>query len=178
MKSIHAIAIAVLLSGNAFSQHPPLNTDVGVVVTDNDTVKQKTRRFWVKAKGYLSEDKATFTEDAQQTLADLGKEIDKVADKVTVTAPPCFLTRLLSLRQQHQHLSFKLQELTAEAIKTRLSGPRYAFDKCVASLEAAIEQADDEADVLARIGSTEKLEAKKRFPWSRSAPEGRSGSHA
>lgn len=163
MKTVIAITVAALLSGNAFGQapSPPPPPIGGDVITETDTVKLKTRRFWVKNKGFLSENKIEFTESAQQMLTDFGKEIDKVAGKVMVAAPVYFLTRLQALRQQHQHLSLKLQELTGEAIKTRMSGPRFDFERCVASLEAAIEQADEEADVLAKMSSPEKLEARK-----------------
>ena len=158
MKPILALTIGALLSGSAFSQHPTIISDAG---TSAESVKQKTRRVWVKAKAYLSEDKAAFMEGAQQTLTDLAMEIDTVAAKVGVVAPAYFLTRLQSLRQHHEYLRLKLRELTDEAIKTRLSGPRYAFDKCVGSLEAAIEQAGDEAELLGKLYSPAKLEAKQ-----------------
>jgi hypothetical protein len=162
MKTILVMTIAALLSESAFSQHPPLAEPApGAVVSDKDPVKQKTRRFWVKAKGFQAEDEAAFTAGAQQALMDLGKEIDRVAGKVPVTTPLYFLTRLQALRQQHQYLQVKLQALTAGAIKTRQSGPRHAFEECVNSLASALDQADDEADMLITAGSPEKLEARK-----------------
>ena len=101
MKTVIVLSVAGLLSGNLFGQgsspaSPPIGGDV---LTDADTIKLKTRRFWVKANGFVSEDKATFTEGTQQALNELSKEIDKVAGKVTVTAPVYFLTRLQALRQ-------------------------------------------------------------------------------
>lgn len=138
-----------MLAGSAFAQAPAAQP-----VSDpaaKETVREKARNLWIKSKGYLSENESTFKEGAQQTLTDLGKEIDAVTAKSGATPPAYFQTRLQSLKQQHQYLAGKLGELNAEAIKTRLSGPRYAFDKGVGSLESAIDHADDEADTLAKV---------------------------
>lgn len=161
MKTFLPVVIAASLCADLVSQTPSPEIKGGDVITHVNTAKQKTRRLWARPKAFLSEDKATFTEGAQQTLTELSKEIDKVAAKIPVTAPMYFLTRMQALRQQHQFLTLKLQVLTAEAVMTPQSGPRAAFEKCVTSLEAAIEQAEDEADVLAKLGSPEKLEAKR-----------------
>lgn len=149
MKTIPITLLSALLMGSALClAEPP--------ATDKETMTQKMKDFWIKSKGYLSEDWATFKEGAQQTLSDLNKEIDAVAAKPGASAPVYFQTRVQSLRQQHEHLSAKLGELNSESIKTRLSGPRYAFDKGVASLEAALAQADSDADTIVKITSPEK----------------------
>lgn len=153
MKTILITTIAAMLTGTAFSQAPASGTPPA---PGSETVSQKARNFWIKSKGYLSENETTFKEGAQQTLTDLGKEIDTVSTKAGATPPMYFQTRLQSLKQQHQHLAVMLSGLNGEAVKTRMSGPRYAFDKCVGSLEEAIDQADDEADVLAKIHRPEK----------------------
>ena len=68
---------------------------------------------------------------------------------------------LQALRQQHEYLRRKLGELGDKDIKDRKAGPRFAFDNCLISLEAAIDQAGDEADSLAKLYSPAKLEAKQ-----------------
>lgn len=123
-------------------------------------MREKARNFWIKSKGYVSEDQTTYTQGAQQTLSDLGKEIDEVAAKAGSAPPGYFKTRLQSLREQHSQLSTVLPDLSADAIKTRTSGPRYAFDETLDSLEKAIDQADNEADKLAKINSPEKRDTK------------------
>ncbi len=177
MKTLPAMIIAALLSGSASGQIPvpppptPPNTvgdlnapppkTVGDVVTAIGNVKHKLRKTWVNAKAAMSEDKGIYTEGARQNLADLAMEIDTVATKMGVVAPTYFLTRVQALRQHHDYLRLKLGELSDKDIKDRKSGPRYAFDNCIGSLEAALDQADDEADSLAKLYRPAKLEAKQ-----------------
>ncbi len=151
MKAILLPIAAAALVATAWSEVSPANPQ-----PDQTTIAEKARDLWTKSKGYLSEDLPTYKAGAQQTLTDLGKEIDTVTTKAGATPPLYFQTRLQSLKQQHEHLGMKLAELDGAAVKTRMSGPRYAFDRCVASLEAAIDQADDEADVLAKVASPAK----------------------
>ncbi len=116
-----------------------------------ESVTQQMHNFWVKSKAYLSDDWATFKEGAQLTLSDLTKQIDAVATKAGTAAPGYFQLRLQALKEQRDYLKTKLGELDSETIKIHMSGPRFAFDKCVSSLEAAITQADNEADVIIRL---------------------------
>lgn len=163
MKTILMTTIVAMLAGVAFTEEPaPQSRDTATAQarTTDETISEKARNLWIKSKGYLSEDPATYREGAQQTLTDLGKQIDAVAAKAGTVQPEYFQTRLQALRQQHDALLQKLADLNGEAVKTRMSGPRYAFDKCVGSLEKAIDQADDEADVLAKVNSPEKRDAK------------------
>jgi hypothetical protein len=125
-------------------------------VVIQEPAAEKVRKFWVKSKGYLSEELPTFKEGAEQTLLYLDREIKQVTAKAGNTPPAYFLARLQALRLQHEHLSAALKEIDAAAVKNHLSGPRYAFDKCMDSLEAALTQASDEAEVLAKINHVPK----------------------
>jgi hypothetical protein len=160
MKTVLVTTIGAVLAGTAISQPPPNPVRDALNITptpaQNETVREKARNFWIKSKGYLSEDQITFTEGAKQTLSDLGKEIDEVAAKVGAAPPMYFQTRLQSLRQQHSYLHEQLNGLTPDTIKTRMSGPRYAFDKGVGSLEDAVGQAENDADRLAKVSRPEK----------------------
>lgn len=144
MKPIVFTTLAALLMGltSGRADTPPAK---------EESVVQQMRHFWVKSKAYLSDDWATFKEGAQLTLSDLTKQIDAVAAKAGTTAPGYFQLRLQALKEQRAYLTTKLGELDSETIKIHMSGPRYAFDKCVSSLEAAITQADNEADVIIRL---------------------------
>ena len=176
MKNIPVITLVALLSASAISQNPlpppippnavgdlnaPPPKTVGDVVTAIANVKHRTRKAWANAKAFVSEDKGIYTEGARQILADLAMEIDTVATRMGVVAPTYFLTRVQALRQHHEYLRLKLGELSDKDIKDRKSGPRFAFDNCIASVEAAIDQASDEADSLARLYRPAKLEAKQ-----------------
>src|SRR4051812_36153009 len=163
MRIVLPIFLVALFSSPSFGQAPaasPRAEAISPPPGKEESLKQKARNFWIKSKGYLSEDPQTFSQGAQQTLAELGRDIDMVAAKTDVGRPPYFETRLQSLRQQHEHLSQKLQELTPDAIKSRTNGPRYAFDQCIDSLEKAVDQAENEADVLAKVKSPEKRDIK------------------
>ena len=160
MKTILITTIGAMLAGTAFTEEARDNVARQQQPAKAETISEKARNLWVKSKGYLSEDPVTFREGAQQTLTDLGKEIDAVAAKAGTVLPEYFQTRVQALRQQHEALAKKIAELNGEVIKTRLSGPRYAFDRSVASLENAIDQADDEAETLAKVNSPEKRDAK------------------
>jgi len=148
MKAILITAVfSALLLGNSEGQAPP---------PGQDSVTQKVRKFWVKSKGYLSEDLPTFKEGAEQTLLDLDKEIKIVGVKAGDHSPPYFQMRLQALRLQHEHLINALKQIDAEAVKNHMSGPRYAFDKCMDALETAVTQAADEAEVLAKLNEVPK----------------------
>lgn len=146
MKPILFTTVAALLMGLT-----PGRADTPPAKKESESVVQQMRHFWVKSKAYLSDDWATFKEGARLTLSDLTKQIDAVAAKAGTTAPGYFQLRLQALKEQRAYLTTKLGELDSETIKIHLSGPRYAFDKCVSSLEAAITQADNEADVIIRL---------------------------
>lgn len=149
MKAILIPAFAVLGMGQSsgLADSPPAK---------QESVAQQLHNFWVKSKAYLSNDWATFKEGAQITLADISQQIDAVAAKAGTGTPGYFLLRLQALKEQRDYLKIKLDGLDSETIKIHLSGPRYAFDQCVSSLEAAIIQADTEADMLIRLKGNDK----------------------
>lgn len=149
MKTILIPAFAALVMGQSLSL-------AGAPPAKEESVAQELHNFWVKSKAYLSDDWATFKEGAQLTLADLTKQIDAVAAKAGTTTPGYFQLRLQALKEQRDYLKIKLGELDSETIKIHLSGPRYAFDKCVSALEAAITQADAEADMLVLLREDDK----------------------
>ena len=146
MRTILVTALMAACTGAAMGQPAP----------HQESITQKVRKFWEKSKGYLSEDLPTFKEGAEVTLSDLDREIKLVVVKAGDSPPAYFLTRLQALRLQHEHLSAALKEIDAEAVKNHMSGPRYAFDKCMDALEAALTQAADEAEVLAKINEVPK----------------------
>jgi hypothetical protein len=153
MKTIMIATVTALLAGSAMCQVaesravPPLEP-------------QKTRSSWFQSKGFLSDEQSEFRTGARETLKELSREITTLSEKVGPTPPVYFQTRLQSLKQQQLHLTAKLEELNGDAIKAKQSGPRYAFDRCVGSLEEAIDQADQEAALLTKVVSPEKKEAK------------------
>ncbi len=114
-------------------------------------VGKSTRAAWSKTKAFFSEDKAVYHEGAGATLAGLEREIAVLKARTPGAAPLYFRTRVAALTEQHEYLTSRLEQLDEEAIKTRLSGPRHEFNRCLADLEDAIDQAEEGADTLAKI---------------------------
>ena len=112
---------------------------------------QATRSAWVKTKAYLSDDLPTYHEGANATLASLAREITEVEAQTPAMAPTYFHTRLKALNEQHDYLVKHLARLSPENVKERNSGMRHDFDRCLADLEEAIDQAQDGAKSLAKI---------------------------
>jgi hypothetical protein len=157
MKTILATTFAVMLSTTAFTL-PPVPARESPPA--EETLAPKGRNLWVKSKAFLSEEPPTYKEGAQRTLNELGSEIESVSMKVGVHPPEYFQTRLRSLREQHDDLTSKLNDLNGEAIKVRMTGPRYVFDQRVSLLENSLDQAQIEADILARLNRSEMREAR------------------
>ena len=114
-------------------------------------VGKATRAAWSKTKAYLSEDASVYREGASATLVGLAREIAEVKARTPSGAPAYFRTRLLALDEQHAHLAMRLGQLSHLEMKDRSAGPRYDFDRCLGDLEAAIDQANDGADILLKI---------------------------
>lgn len=114
-------------------------------------VGRATRGAWFKTKAYLSDDVPVYQEGAAATVSGLGREIAELRARTPSAAPAYFRTRLLSLKEQHDHLAMRLGQLTRDELRERSLGPRYDFDRCVMDLEQAIDQALDGADMLAKI---------------------------
>ena len=92
-----------------------------------------------------------YREGAEATLAGLGVEIAELRARTPSAAPAYFRTRLLALKEQHEHLAMRLGLLSREELRNRLAGARYDFDRCVVDLEQAIDQALDGADMLSKM---------------------------
>ncbi len=127
-----------------------LDTKDAIVGTAH-RVGRGTRSAWSKTKAYLADDMPVYREGAEATLAGLGVEIAELRARTPSAAPAYFRTRLLALKEQHEHLAMRLGQLSRQELRDRLSGPRYDFDRCVVDLEQAIDQALDGADMLAKI---------------------------
>ena len=127
-----------------------LDTKDAIVGTAH-RVGRATRAAWSKTKAYLSDDMPVYREGAEATLAGLGVEIAELRARTPSAAPAYFRTRLLALKEQHEHLAMRLGQLSRQELRDRSSGPRYDFDRCVVDLEQAIDQALDGADMLAKI---------------------------
>lgn len=112
---------------------------------------KSTRAAWSKTKAFFSEDKAVYHEGAGATLAGLGREIAALKARTSSETPLYFRTRMVALTEQHEYLGSRLGQLDEESLKVRLSGPRHDFNRCLVDLEAAIDQAEDGADTLAKI---------------------------
>jgi hypothetical protein len=109
-----------------------------------------TRSAWVKTTAYLSDDLPTYHEGANATLTGLGREIAEVQAQTPSAAPSYFRTRLKALDEQHQYLVTHLARLSSEHVKQRNSGLRHDFDRSLADLEDAIDQARNGAQSLAK----------------------------
>ncbi len=109
-----------------------------------------TRSAWVKTTAYLSDDLPTYHEGANATLASLAREIAEVGAQTPSAAPAYFRTRLKALDEQHQYLAKYLPRLSSEHVRERNSGTRHDFDRCLADLEEAIDQAKEGAQSLAK----------------------------
>jgi hypothetical protein len=103
---------------------------------------------WHKTKEFLSDDLPLYHQGAQATLATLGREIFAVKARTPESAPAYFRTRLLALDQQHEHLAKHVGLVTSDGVRERGFGPRHDFDRCVADLESAIDQAANGADMF------------------------------
>ena len=110
-----------------------------------------TRDAWEKNKAYESDDTAIYHEGANATLAGLAREIAEVKVETPNAAPAYFRTRLAALDEQHKHLAQQLAQLSPEQFKDRSAGPRHDFDRCLADLEEAIDQAKDGAATLSAV---------------------------
>ena len=114
-------------------------------------VGRAARVGWHKTKEFFSDDLPVYHQGAHATLAALAKEIAEVKSRTPETAPAYFRTRILALDLQHAHLAHHLGVLTRDHLRERASGPRHDFDRCVADLEQAIDQALNGADTIAKI---------------------------
>jgi hypothetical protein len=154
-----AILTTVLLAATAFT-----------VCADDRTISKKTREAardtkdvivgaahgvgraarigWHKTKAFFSDELPAYHEGAHATLASLAKEIFAVKARTPDSAPAYFRTRLLALDQQHEYLSRQVSMVTREHLRDRAIGARYEFDRCIADLEAAIDQAENGADMF------------------------------
>jgi ElaB/YqjD/DUF883 family membrane-anchored ribosome-binding protein len=133
--------------------------DAKEVVTDaarkaadaTEAAWNKTEAAWTKTKAYVGEDPETYRDGANRALADLGGAIATVKTTAPADAPKYFQTRVQSLDEQLEHAKGALAGLTPGEMKFRASGPRYAFDRCVDGLEAAVHDAKSEAESLNKI---------------------------
>ena len=110
-----------------------------------------TRVVWFKTTAYLGDDIPVYREGAHATLAGLAGEIAALKTETPAGAPAYFLTRILALDQQHEHLSKRLALLSHDELRERTAGSRYDFDRCVADLEQAIDQAVNGAGMFSKI---------------------------
>jgi hypothetical protein len=127
-----------------------LDTKDAVVGAAHD-VRRATRRAWNKTKAFFSDDMPVYHEGASAILADLARDIADLKARTASSAPGYYRTRLLALDEQHEHLTRHLLLLTNDDIKDRSAVPRHDFDRCLADLERALDQAESGADALPRI---------------------------
>jgi hypothetical protein len=119
-----------------------------VIVGAAHGVGRAARIGWHKTKAFFSDELPAYHEGAHATLASLAKEIFAVKARTPESAPAYFRTRLLALDQQHEYLSRQVSMVTREHLRDRAIGARYEFDRCIADLEAAIDQAENGADMF------------------------------
>ena len=159
MKHILTTTILVATAAFAFAEEKSITDKTRdaareaktAVVDAARNVSDATQAAWKKTKAYVSEDPATFREGANQTLTDLSAAIADVKSKAPPAPPKYFNTRIRSLDEQLDHAKGTLADLTPEQIKSRMSGPRHAFDKCVDGLESAVSEAKSEAVSLSKV---------------------------
>ena len=116
-------------------------------------VGRAARIGWHKTKEFFSDDMPVYHEGARATLTALTREIADLRARTPVSAPNYFRTRLVALDEQQMHLAGRLALLTREELRERTYGPRFDFDRCIADLEQAIDQAQNGADTLAVIAA-------------------------
>ena len=119
-----------------------------VIVGAAHDVGRAARIGWSKTKAFFSDDLPAYHEGAHATLAALAKEIFAVKARTPASAPAYFRTRLLALDQQHEFLSSQVSLVTRDHLRDRTIGARYDFDRCIADLEQAIDQAENGADMF------------------------------
>ena len=122
-----------------------------VIVGTANHAGKVTRAAWFKTKAYLGEDMPVYREGAHATLAGLAMEIAELKRQTPADSPAYFRTRILSLDQQHDYLSKRLALLSHEELRERSAGSRYDFDRCVADLEQAVDQAANGASMFKMI---------------------------
>jgi len=115
-------------------------------------VGRATRIGWSKTKAFFSDDLPVYHEGAHATLAALAREIGGMKAG-SESAPAYFRTRLLALSEQQEYLAARLALLTHEELRDRASGPRHEFDRCLADLERAVDQAESSADAVPRTAA-------------------------
>ena len=113
-------------------------------------VGRAARIGWHKTKAFFSDDLPAYHDGAHATLAALAKEIFAVKARTPERAPAYFHTRLLALEQQHEYLSRHVSMVTRDHLRDRTTGARYDFDRGVADLEQAIDQAENGADLFGK----------------------------
>lgn len=106
------------------------------------------RAVWCKTKECASDEMPVYRGAAMSTITELGREIVALRSQTPLNAPLYFRTRLQSLDEQLELLSNRLSILSLEQFQTRTTGPRIDFDRCVADLEEAIDQAENGTAVL------------------------------
>lgn len=114
-------------------------------------VRRAARSGWQKTKAFFSDDPPVYNEGARATLVALGREIAELKARTPLSAPKYFQTRLLALDEQQAFLSSRVALMTREELRNRTAGPRHEFDRFIADLEQAIDQAQNGADTLARM---------------------------
>lgn len=122
-----------------------------VIVGTAHRVGRATRVLWLKTTAYLGDDMPVYQQGAAATLAGLGAEIAELKAQTPAGAPAYFRTRLLALDQQHEHLQKGLAVLSHDELRDRSAGARYYFDRSVADLEQAIDQAVNGAEMFSKI---------------------------
>ena len=122
-----------------------------VIVGTARHVGRATRVVWLKTTAYLGDDMPVYREGAHATLAGLAMEIADLKAQTPAGAPAYFRTRLLALDQQHEYLAKGLAVLSHDELRDRSAGARYYFDRSVADLEQAIDQAVNGAEMFTKI---------------------------
>ncbi len=113
-------------------------------------VGRAARIGWRNTKAFFSEDLPSYHEGANATLNALAKEIFVLKARTPEYAPAYFRTRLLALDQQHEHLSRQVSLVTRDHLRDRTIGAGYDFDRGIADLEQAIDQAVSGADLVVK----------------------------
>lgn len=102
----------------------------------------KGREWYKKSKEHLTISREDYLKQAGAALAGWKADIDVLKDEI---GREYFKTRVTALEQHHAFAVKELETLTATTDEAQFRARQKSFDKTLWTLEAAIEQAQEEA---------------------------------
>lgn len=152
MRTLHLILAAALLAGSTIHGADDLadklkralekaKDKVGDIA---QSAGRKGREWYNSARDNLRLSRTEYTTRAEKKLAELTSDVDTLKELAT-TMPEYFKTRVQSLQQHVAYTANEMQTLKSSESDATFRSRRTVFNKTLWTLEAAVEQAQEEA---------------------------------